>query len=209
LKFEHLARTITVMLKPKTPPATYADIEALPPNMVGEIVFGVLHSHPRPTPRQAVASNRLGSVITGPFDLGSGGPGGWIFMTEPELHLGLHVVVPDLAGWRRERLIPFPQTAYIETAPDWICEVLSPSTQKIDRTDKLSIYAEFGVGHCWYVDPDARTLEVFVLAGGKWLLAATFKDADPVAAPPFEVHSFSLDVLWIPDSLTPSSDRPA
>jgi Uma2 family endonuclease len=97
--------------------------------------------------------------------------------------------------------------AYVEIAPDWICEVLSLPTQKIDRIDKLSIYAEFGVGHCWYVDPDARTLEVFVLAGGKWLLAAAFKDADPVAAPPFEVHSFSLDVLWVPDSLTPDAGR--
>jgi Uma2 family endonuclease len=185
------------MLKSKQRAATYADIEALPPNMVGEILFGVLHAHPRPSPRHGVAANQVGAEVTGPFGRGKGGPGGWIFIVEPELHLGAHVVVPDLAGWRSERLTPFPATAYIETPPDWLCEVLSPSTQAIDRTDKLAVYAEYGVGHCWYVDPIARTLEVFALTGGKWLLAATFKNADAVTAPPFEVHTFGLDVLWV------------
>jgi len=187
------------MLKPKPRPATYADIEALPPHVTGQILYGVLHAHPRPAPRHGVAANRLGHEVTGPFDrdFGGPGPGGWIFMVEPELHLGPHVVVPDLAGWKRERLTPFPETAFIETPPDWLSEVLSPSTQAIDRTDKLAIYAEFGVGHCWYVDPIARTLEVFALTNGKWLLANTFKDADGVTAPPFEVHTFALDALWV------------
>ena len=188
------------MLHQKRRPATYADIEALPPHVVGEIVFGVLHARPRPTPRHGVAAGELNSEISGPFGRGRGGPGGWIFIPEPELHLGTNVVVPDIAGWKRERLSPFPETAYIEVPPDWICEVLSPSTQKLDRTDKLAVYAEFKVGHCWYVDPAARTLEVLALVGGKWLLAATFKDSDPVCAPPFEAHTFPLDVLWVPDA---------
>lgn len=185
------------MLKSKPRPATYADIEALPPNMVGEIIFGVLHAHPRPTPRHARAAGRALTELDGPFDRGRGGPGGWIFLVEPELHLGPHVVVPDLAGWKRERLTPFPETAYIETPPNWLCEVLSPSTQAIDRTDKLTVYAEFGVKHCWYVDPIARTLEVLALTGTKWTIAATYRDADAVAAPPFEVHTFGLDGLWV------------
>jgi hypothetical protein len=185
------------MLNAKARVATYADIEALPPHVVGEIVYGVLHSHPRPAPRHGVAANNLGHEVTGPFRLGRGGPGGWIFMVEPELHLGPHVVVPDIAGWRVERLTPFPETAFIESPPDWLAEVLSPSTQAIDRTDKLSVYAEFGVKHCWYVDPIARTLEVFALTGGKWLIANTFREVDPVTAPPFEVHTFPLDVLWV------------
>lgn len=184
------------MLKQKSRPATFADIEALPPHVVGEILFGVLHTHPRPSPRHALASNAVGTEITGPFQFGRGGPGGWIFLTEPELHLADHIVVPDIAGWRRERLTPFPETAFIETAPDWVCEVLSPSTQAVDRTDKLAIYAAFGVGHAWYVDPIARTLEVLALREGMWLIAATFKDADAVTAPPFAVHTFGLDVLW-------------
>jgi Uma2 family endonuclease len=188
----------------KNRPATYADIEALPPHVTGEILFGVLHAHPRPAPRHAVAHGSLIGEITGPFQKGrNGGPGGWIFMTEPELHLGDHVIVPDIAGWRRERLSKLPDTAYIETSPDWVCEVLSPSTQRRDRTDKLAIYATSGVRHCWYVDPIARTLEVFALQGDKWLLAATFKDADPVTAPPFEVHTFPLDVLWPYDTNEP------
>ncbi|MCB1512107.1 MAG: Uma2 family endonuclease [Hyphomicrobiaceae bacterium] len=193
------------MLKPRpSPPPTYADLEALPDHMVGQILYGVLHAHPRPAPRHGVASNALGSEVTAPFQFGRGGPGGWLFIDEPELHLGPHVVVPDIAGWRRARLPRLPDTAYIETPPDWLCEVLSPSTARIDRTDKLAIYAEFGVGHCWYVDPDARTMEVFALTGGKWLLAATFKDDDAVAAPPFEVHTFSLSVLWPPEPDEPA-----
>lgn len=154
------------MAQPKPRVATYSDIEALPENMVGEILFGVLHAHPRPEPRHANATSVLGHEVMGPFQFGRGGPGGWIFLDEPELHLGEHVVVPDIAGWRRERMPKLPATAYFETPPDWVCEVLSPSTQRIDRTDKLSVYAAFGVGHAWYVDPDACTLEVLVLTGG-------------------------------------------
>lgn len=197
------------MPQPKAKTATYADIEALPENMVGEILFGALHTHPRPAPRHARATSTLGVELGGPFDRGRGGPGGWIILDEPELHLGPHVIVPDLAGWRRERMPKLPDTAYFETAPDWIAEVLSPSTARVDRTDKLAIYATFGVRHAWYVDPDQRTLEVFALTGGstsaasapeaqsrKWLLAATYKDADAITAPPFEAHTFALDGLW-------------
>ncbi|MFZ4756540.1 MAG: Uma2 family endonuclease [Burkholderiaceae bacterium] len=188
------------MLKTKPRSATYADLAALPPLVVGEILFGVLHTHARPAPRHGVAANQLGAEVTGSFGRSSGGgPGGWIFIVEPELHLGPHVVVPDLAGWRRERLTPFPDTAFIATPPDWLAEVLSPATQAVDRTDKLAIYAEHRVGHCWYVDPIARTLEVLALTGSKWLLAATYKNDDPVTAPPFDAHTFPLDVLWVSD----------
>ncbi len=184
------------MAQPKPRVAVYADIEALPENMVGEILFGVLHAHPRPAPRHLFASSRLGGELGGPFDQGRCGPGGWKVLDWPELHLGEHVVVPDLAGWRRERMPKLPATAYFETPPDWVCEVLSPSTRTVDRTDKLAVYAASGVGHAWYVDPDARTLEVLVLTGGNWLIAATFKDAETVQAPPFAAHCFALDVLW-------------
>lgn len=185
------------MLKSQPRTAIYADIEALPPNMVGEIVFGVLHAHPRPAPRHAVAANRIGYEVTGPFWEGHR-RARWL-----DLHdragtaLGPHVVVPDIAGWKRERLTPFPETAYIETPPHWLRDVLSPSTQALDRTDKLTVYAEYGVKHCWYVDPVARTLEALALAAGKWRIEATFKDEDAVAAPPFEVHTFGLDGLWV------------
>jgi Uma2 family endonuclease len=183
--------------KPSAPAATYADIVALPPNIVGEIAFGVLHTHPRPTPRHGIASSVLGSELMAPYRFGRGGPGGWVFIDEPELHLQDHVLVPDIAGWRRERMLALPETAWFETPPDWVCEVLSPSTQAFDRTVKLGIYAAFDVGHAWYVDPVAQTLEVLARQNdGRWLIAATFKDADPVSAPPFEAHTFPLDVLW-------------
>ena len=177
-------------------PATYADIEALPDNMVGQILFGMLHAHPRPAPRHARSATGLTSEIYGPFDRGRGGPGGWIILIEPEIHLGPHVVVPDIAGWRRTRLPKLPDKAYFEISPDWACEVLSPSTIRIDRTDKLAIYAEFGVSHVWLVDPDLRILEAFALTDGKWMLLTTLKDSDAVAIARFEEHQFSLDNLW-------------
>lgn len=184
-------------------PATYANLEALPANMVGQIVFGVLHAHPRPAPAHGVAATSLTDEVVSPFQKGRGGPGGWLFLVESELHLGPHVLVPDIAGWRREHMPRLPATAYIETPPDWVCEVLSPSTARIDRTDKLAIYASFSVGHVWLVDPDAHTLEVFELLAGRWLLHSTYKDRDAVTAPPFEVHTFTLDVLW-PDAELPA-----
>lgn len=134
------------------------------------------------------------------FDRGRGGPGGWWILIEPELHLNAEILVPDLAGWRRERLPELPDAAWIETPPDWACEVLSPKTARIDRTVKMAIYAEYGIGHCWIIDPRARTLEVFVLTGGHWLLASTWSQNDRVRAAPFDAIELELDALWLPES---------
>jgi len=176
--------------------ATYADLEAVPAHLVAEIVFGNLETHPRPAPPHAVASNALGTELTGPFQKGRGGPGGWIFMTEPELHLGPHVVVPDLAGWRRERMPVMPDKAYIKLPPDWVCEVISPSTEVIDKGPKRRIYATFGVPHLWHLNPTAKMLEVFELKESHWLLFEVFQDQDQVAAPPFAAVPFSLGDIW-------------
>ncbi len=194
-----------MLATPKPKPATYADLVALPANLVGEIVNGTLHAQPRPAPRHGLATVGIVAQLNDPFDyrrMGDG-PGGWIFLVEPELHLGPQIVVPDIAGWRIERLTPFPETAHIETPPDWVCEVLSPSTARFDRIEKLPLYGSFGIGHAWYVDPIACTLEVFALNDGKWQIAANFTDAAAVTAPPFEAHTFPLDVLW-PASLPPA-----
>jgi Uma2 family endonuclease len=176
--------------------ATYEDLLAVPEHLVAEILFGELVTHPRPAPRHAIVVTRLSGILAPPFDLGVGGPGGWVFMIEPELHLGKHVAVPDIAGWRRERFAQLPETAWINIAPDWICEVLSPSTQRYDRGDKRTIYADAGVGHLWHVDPGLRMLEVFELSEGKWRLLYVFHDNAAVAAQPFTGHSFSLGLLW-------------
>lgn len=184
------------MTRPARPAATYEDLLAVPEHLVGEILFGELVTHPRPVPRHARVAMRLGSVLTPPFDLGVGGPGGWFFLAEPELHLGEHVAVPDLAAWRRERLPTIPETAWIDVAPDWVCEVLSPSTEGYDRGEKRTVYAEAEVGHLWFVDPRSRVLEVFELRGRKWLLLNVFREAAQVAATPFAEPSFALNLLW-------------
>ena len=184
-------------LKPKQRRATYADIEALPPHVVGEILFGVLHTYRRPAPRLLIAKMALLHELSRIFDgHGLSSVNRYVLLNEVEVHLGEHVIVPDIAAWRRERMPRLPDTAAIHIVPDWVCEVLSPSTARLDRTDKLAAYASFGVGHVWLADPIDRTLEVLALTGTKYLIAATFKDAEPVTAPPFEAHTFLLDVLW-------------
>ena len=177
--------------------ALYRDLEALPENMVGEILAGTLYASPRPSLPHAKASSRLGALLGGPFDLGTSGPGGWHLLDEPELHLGEDVLVPDLGGWRRERLPRMPRIAALSLAPDWVCEVLSPfSTAARDRGLKLPIYAREGVPFVWFVDPDARTLEAFRLAGSRYESLATHTGTDPVRAEPFAALEFSLGVLW-------------
>ena len=188
---------------PAIRPATYADLNKVPPHLVAEIIDGRLETHPRPRPRHGAAANRLGFELTGPFDRGRNGPGGWIFIPEPELHLGLDVVVPDLAGWRRERLSAEPETAYFETAPDWICEILSPATARLDRGPKRRIYARAGVSFLWLLDPNERQLECFALAAGQWLLQATFGPGEAVRVEPFDAIEFPLDALFPFDEPAP------
>ncbi|HYN79348.1 MAG TPA: Uma2 family endonuclease [Lamprocystis sp. (in: g-proteobacteria)] len=176
--------------------ATYEDLLQVPEPLVAEIINGRLVTRPRPAPRQVRASTRLGGEFDGPFDQGHGGPGGWWILDEPELHLGGEVLVPDLAGWRRERMPRLPETAWFELAPDWVCEVLSPGTARIDRAEKMPAYAAVGVGYCWLIDPLVRTLEVFALHEGHWLLLGVRADADLIALPPFDAVSFDLSALW-------------
>ena len=184
--------------------ATYADVEAAPPNQVAELIRGALHVMPRPALRHARASSRLGFKLGGPFDLGDGGPGGWLILDEPELHFPdptepgeSDVLVPDLAGWRRERVPELPDAAFTTIAPDWICEVLSPSTRDFDRDEKMPVYAREGVRWAWLIDPIAKTLEVYVLdAGGRWGEPAIFRGADVVRAVPFDAIELGLSALW-------------
>ena len=156
------------------PRPTYADIEALPSNVVGEILGGELFVSPRPAGPHTEAASVLGALLTGPFHLGLRGPGGWRILDEPELSLGVDPdydpVVPDLAGWRIEVMPERSEAAQYTTVPQWVCEVLSPSTQRADRLLKLPFYARAGVGHVWLVDPVNETLEVFALHAGRWVL---------------------------------------
>ncbi len=176
--------------------ATYADLEAVPPNLVAEILGGTLVTHPRPAPKHASSSSSLTGEISPPFQKGRGGPGGWIFLDEPELHLGFDVIVPDIAGWRKEHSSTLAEKSYIETAPDWVCEILSPSTERYDRGIKREIYARAGVQYLWFVNPQEQVLEAFKLTGKDWLLIATVIAGQEVSIEPFNAISFPLSVLF-------------
>ncbi|MCC6552935.1 MAG: Uma2 family endonuclease [Polyangiaceae bacterium] len=184
--------------------ATYADLEAVPATKVAEIIRGTLYTFPRPAPRHAQASASVFGELFQPFNRGRGGPGGWRILNEPELHFPdptaegeIDAVVPDIAGWRIERLPELPKTAHFTVAPDWICEVLSPSTAGVDRDEKMPLYAREGVRHAWLIDPVAQTLEVFVLgAGRRWSAAGVHRGDARVRAEPFDAVELDLAVLW-------------
>ncbi|WP_375743249.1 Uma2 family endonuclease [Corallococcus interemptor] len=177
-------------------PATYADLEALPEHVVGEVVAGELYASPRPAFPHLTAASFLMGLLGNPFVFGLGGPGGWYIVSEPELRLGDDVLIPDLAGWRRERLPKAPKVAALSLPPDWVCEVLSPSTRLLDREVKLPVFAREGVGHVWFIDPVLRTLEVFRLESGQYVQLATHSGTDSVSAEPFEAVALKLAVLW-------------
>ncbi len=186
--------------------ATYQDVLDAPPHKVAEVVDGTLHLNPRPGSRHTMASSGLGARIGTAYRFGSGGPGGWWILDEPELHLGEDILVPDLAGWRRERMPAYPDVPFFTLAPDWVCEVLSPSTRSLDRRKKRATYAREVVAHLWFVDPDARTLETFEWWDGQWRLLTTLTGNDPVCVLPFEATRFSLGDLWPGDGPTADDD---
>lgn len=176
--------------------ATYADLYGIPENFVGEILGGELYASPRPAYPHTFSASVLGVQLGGAFQLGINGPGGWLVLDEPELRMADDVLVPDLGAWRCERLPTPPTCEYPSVVPDWVCEVLSPSTERIDRAKKLAIYAREGVSHAWLVEPLQQTLEVLRLESGRWSLLATRSARDRVRAEPFEAIELDLGTLW-------------
>ena len=176
--------------------ASYADLVAVPENFVAEILGGELYASPRPIFSHARVASALAVLLGGPFRFGINGPGGWLIVAEPELHLGADVLVPDLAGWRVERISRVPDAPYPTLVPDWVCEVLSPSTETIDRTKKLKIYGRERVGHTWLIDPLLQTLEVLRLQGRGWSLRATHEGGPSVRVEPFDAIELDLGRVW-------------
>jgi Uma2 family endonuclease len=186
--------------------ATYDDLVQVPEWKVAEILDGELIVNPRPAIPHAHTGMAMANDIFGSFQGPPGEPdrpGGWWILYEPELHLGEDVIIPDQAGWRRDRLPMLPAVAFMTQAPDWVCEIISPSTGQIDRTRKMRIYAREGVGHLWLVDPIARTLEVYRLAGAHWVVVENFGDDDVARAEPFDTIAIALDRWWLPTSAAP------
>jgi Uma2 family endonuclease len=178
-------------------PATYEDLLKVPDNLVAELIDGELFTTPRPAPRHANVTSSLGADLQHAFQQGIGGPGGWWILIEPELNLRGRALVPDISGWRHERLPMLPDTATIDVVPDWVCEVQSPSTARFDRVKKLPVYATHGVQHVWLIDPISRTLEVLRLENDRWMLAGNYGGDDVVRAEPFEAVEIRLATLWI------------
>jgi Uma2 family endonuclease len=176
--------------------ATYQDVLDAPEHLIAEVINGSLYTQPRPAAPHAQTASVLAMDLGTPFHRGRGGPGGWVILYEPELHLGRDILVPDLAGWRRERMPEVPSSAYFELAPDWVCEVLSSGTHLRDRRDKLPIYAREAVPYLWLVDPLAHSVEVFVLDGSTYRCMAVHGEDEQVRLVPFEAVELELKALW-------------
>ena len=180
--------------------ATYEDLEQVPDTKVAELIDGDLIVSPRPASPHARSATVLGADLLGGFDGPPGSPdrpGGWWLLFEPELRFGRDVLVPEIAGWRRERMPALPNVAAFTQAPDWVCEVVSPATGAVDRGRKMRVYAREGVCHLWIVDPLQSTLEVYRLEGGRWVVASTHGGTDPVVAEPFEAVTLDPARWWL------------
>jgi Uma2 family endonuclease len=188
--------TLAPMADPAKRQATYDDLLAVPEHLVAEIIYGQVVTHPRPASPHARAASKLGARLDGPFDMGEGGPGGWIILDEPELHLGGHVLVPDLAGWRRQRMPEMPDVTAFDIVPDWICEIVSPSTAATDRAEKMPIYASLGAPYLWLLDPGPRTLEVYRLEDARYVVLQTASGNAVLRAEPFDAIELALAQLW-------------
>lgn len=185
------------MSEPAEKKAVYEDLYRVPEGMTGEIVNGELIATPRPSRRHIEAASALGYNIGPAYQFGEGGgPGGWIILIEPEIGFAEDILVPDLAGWRRERYPRRESHNWISVAPDWICEVLSPGTFRQDKIRKMPIYGLHNVHHCWFLDPLAKTLEIFRLESGKWMLIGVYAEDDRVKAEPFQEIEIDLRGLW-------------
>jgi len=167
----------------------------VPETVVGEIIMGDLHMSPRPALKHGNASSSLLHELMGPYHKGKGGPGGWIIMREPEIHLAENIIVPDIGGWKRDRIPEITNETFFSVAPDWVCEVLSPSTAGFDRVKKMPLYLEQKVKHIWLIDPLLKTLEVFENNESSWVLIKTFMNTDKVRVVPF--IEIDLSMLWI------------
>jgi len=184
------------MNEPARRVATYEDVLAAPEHVVAELIEGVLYQSPRPASLHSAASSAVGEELGPPFKRGKGGPGGWIILDEPEIHIGANVVVPDVAGWRRTTLPELPDAPFFDVRPDWVCEVASPSTRALDRGKKLAVYERAGVSHIWLIEPHDQFLEVLELDGATYRIVDRAEGTTPRRLRPFDAIEFDVAALW-------------
>jgi Uma2 family endonuclease len=189
--------------KPSARPPTLADLDALPPGIVGEIIEGVLYTMTKPRSRHQRTGTGIGGDLRGPFDLGRGGPGGWWIIAEPGIELpnDTKEISPDVAGWRRERMPELPVDDPIRIVPDWVCEILSKPTRRHDQLVKLPYYAKVGVAYAWVVDLEARVLTAYRLEGGAWRVIGAYSDETEARIEPFDVVPLNVADWWPPAAL--------
>jgi Uma2 family endonuclease len=186
------------MAQPPKKNATYDDLHGIPENTIGEIIDGKLTVTPRPSKQHVYAASVLEIELGAPYQFGrGGGPGGRVILVKPEIKLGENIVVPDLAGWKKERFPGTETTNWVSASPDWVCEVLSPGTLRTDKIKKMPFYGRHGVQHLWFLDPAAKTLDVFRLESDKWVVAGLFVEDDKVRAEPFQEIEIDLNNLWL------------
>ncbi len=180
--------------------ADYADLYSIPENMIGEIIDGELYAMPRPSPRHCNTASSLGIIIGYYYKIGmNGGIGGWWILDKPGIHfsdLKEDIMVPDISGWKKEKMPELPAETYFSVTPDWICEILSPATAAHDRKKKLPKYAKFGVSYFWIVDPANRTVEILKLKNGEYSVSAVYCEDDKMKAEPFTEILIDLKNIW-------------
>jgi Uma2 family endonuclease len=191
--------------KPSTKPPTLADLDALPPGIVGEIIEGVLYTMTKPRMRHQRTTTRIGAGVSDPFDMGRAGPGGWWIVTEPGIELpnDTKEISPDVAGWRRERMPEMPVDEPIRVVPDWVCEILSPTTRRHDMLRKQPYYAKIRVPFMWLVDIEARVLTAHRLDGDTWRTIATYSDESEARIAPFDAVPLNVASWWPPGAAAP------
>ncbi|HEX3763053.1 MAG TPA: Uma2 family endonuclease [Kofleriaceae bacterium] len=189
---------------PRTP--TLADLDALPPGIVGEIIDGVLYTMTKPRMRHQRTTRLIGGTIGAPFDDERDGPDGWWIVTEPGIELpNTPEISPDVAGWRRTRMPEMPNDEPIRMVPDWVCEILSKSTRRHDLLVKMPYYARVGVAYAWIMDLEARVLTAQRLESGRWVTIGTYSDETEARLEPFDVVPLDVRAWWPP---TPPDAKP-
>jgi Uma2 family endonuclease len=193
-----MAERKSEMTEPVKKRVVYESLFDIPDNMTGEIINGELIATPRPSRKHSVVISRLGFELGPPYDFGrGGGPGGWVIVDEPETSFGENILVPDMAGWKKERFPVEEPHNWISVAPDWVCEILSPTTAQVDRAEKMPIYAQHHVLHAWLIDPIVKTLEIFRLESGRWVVLGVYAKSAKVHAEPFPEIELDLGLLWL------------